>query len=132
MTRLAHSFREDLRFTKMIFAILVAILAYRRANENGRNGIVWALGGIGVFVGTQMLVTFGAGILIGLGIGFLGWPDDLYEDAVFTWPVTLFAIAMSVLTSWLLLRYLSKPVNPEPTEMAPPPPPPTFGHGGQS
>ena len=108
----------------MIFAIVVAILAYRRANENGRPGIVWAIAGLAVFIGTQMLVTFGAGILAGLGIAFLDWSEELYDDTMFVGPVTVIALGASVLTSWLLLRYLDKPIVSTPVDMTPPPPPP--------
>jgi len=112
--------------SKMIFAIITAVLAYRRAKENGRNGLLWALAGAGVFIGAQMLVTFGAGIFVGLGVAFLDWPETIYDDAMFVGPITVVAILVSVLASWLLLRYLDKPINEDPVDLPPPPPPPVF------
>ena len=114
----------------MIIALVVAYLAYKYANENGRNGILWALAGIAVFIGTQMLVTFGGGILIGIGAGVLGWGEGAYDDPALVWPITLLAIVISVFNSWLLLRYVSKPVESEPAIIQPPPPP-TFGDDEQ-
>ncbi len=111
----------------MIFAIVIAVLAYRRARDNGRNGFLWAVIGAGVFIGAQMLVTFGAGILAGLGIAFLGWPETIYDDTMFVGPISVVAIGVSVLASWLLLRYLDKPLNAVPADL-PPPPPPVFGN----
>jgi hypothetical protein len=114
----------------MIFAIITAVLAYRRANENGRRGFLWALAGAGVFIGAQLIVTFGAGILLGLGVELLGWPETIYDETMVVGPITVVALGTSIFGSWLLLRYLDKPVNPEPVDLPTPPPPPTFGQIG--
>lgn len=112
----------------MIFAIITAVLAYRTASENGRNGLLWAVAGASVFIGAQMVVTFGAGIFMGLGVEFLAWPETIYDDTMFVGPVTVVALGASILASWLLLRYLGKPVNDEPADLPPPPPPPVFSN----
>ena len=110
----------------MIFAIVAAVLAYRRANENGRNGLLWAFIAAGVFVGTQVGISVGAGILLGFGAGIFGWPEEIFDDPRFVWPITGVAIAVSILATWLILRYLDRPAVPDvPTDL-PPPPPPTF------
>ena len=114
----------------MIFAIITAVLAYRRANENGRRGLLWALAGAGVFIGAQLIVTFGAGILLGLGVELLGWPETIYDEGAVVGPITVIALGMSFLASWLLLRYLNKPIDQEPVDLPPPPPPPAFGQAG--
>ena len=114
----------------MIFAIITAVLAYRRAKENGRNGLLWAVAGALVFIGAQLIVTFGAGIFIGLGVQFLGWPETIYDETMVVGPITVFGIGGSILASWLLLRYLDKPINEEPLDL-PPPPPPTFDQAGE-
>lgn len=111
----------------MILAIITAILAYRRAKDNGRNPWIWALVGAAVFIGAQMIVTFGAGILMGLGVEFLGWSETVFDDTMVIGPVTIVALGASFLASWLLLRYLDKPLSPEPVTGPPPPPPPVFG-----
>ena len=108
----------------MILAIITAYLAYKRAKENGRNGLLWAAVGAGVFIGAQLVVSLGAGVLAGFGIAILGWPESLYEEAIFVGPVTVIGIGASILASWILLRYLGKPIDQEPADL--PPPPPTF------
>jgi hypothetical protein len=114
----------------MILAIVVAIWAYRRANENGRNGIIWAIAAAATWVGTQLIVSAGAGVAAAIGIEFLGWPEYLYDDSVFTVAVTILAIAMSILSTWLLFRFvLNKPVGADAIHVGTseaPPPPPTF------
>ena len=112
---------------KMIFAIITAILAYRRAKENGRNGLLWAAIGAVVFIGAQLIVTLGAGFLLGMGIAFLGWSESIYDDTMFVGPITVVAIGASIFASWLLLRYLNRPINEEPFDLPSPPPPPIFG-----
>jgi|RhiMetStandDraft_4_1073278.scaffolds.fasta_scaffold381925_1 hypothetical protein len=107
----------------MVFAIITAWLAYKKANESGRNGILWALIGIGVFIGTQLIVSLGVGVLLGFGILLFGWPETIID--AYTWPITIVAIAASFGASWLLLRYLDRPLSVE--DSYSPPPPPSFG-----
>ena len=110
----------------MVFAIVTAWLSYRKANESGRNGILWAWAGAGVFIGTQLAVSLGIGLLLGFGMLALGWPETIIED--YNWPVTIVAIAASFGASWLLLRYLDRPAVEIEENTNTPPPPPTFGH----
>ena len=107
----------------MILALITAWLAYKKANESGRNGIVWAIVGVGVFIGTQVIVQLGLGVLLGLGMLAFDWPESLIDT--YTWPITIVSIVASFGTSWLLLRYLDRPLNLE-DPYSPPPPPPTF------
>ena len=107
----------------MLLAIITAWLAYKKANENGRNGILWAVIGAAVFIGTQLVVAVGFGLFLGLGQGLWGWPDSMYED--YTWPITIVAIVASFGASWLLLKYLDR--VPESDSFPEPPPPPSFG-----
>lgn len=109
----------------MIFAIIAAIMAYRKAKDSQRNGWLWALAAAGVFIGTQWVVSIGAGLLMGFGIALFGWPESMFDDMMYIGPVTAVAIGASILTTWLLLRYLDRPVAEEqPVDL--PPPPPTF------
>ena len=105
----------------MLFAIITAWLAYKRASENGRNGVLWGAVGVGVFIGIQLAVSLGAGVALGLGQAIYGWPDSIYDSL--TLPITVVAIAFSFLGSWLLLKYLDRPLNEDIYEQAPPPPP---------
>jgi hypothetical protein len=117
----------------MIFAIVVAIWAYRRANENGRNGLLWALAAVATWIGTQLIVSVGAGIAAGMGIELLGWPEDLYDSSGFTAAITILAIVMSILATWLLFKFMSRPVDAEPIPVGSPepPPPPVFNQDNQ-
>jgi formate hydrogenlyase subunit 3/multisubunit Na+/H+ antiporter MnhD subunit len=108
----------------MLLAIITAWLAYKRARENGRNPILWAAIGVCVFIGIQFAVTLGAGIALGLGGAFYGWPETTYDR--FSIPITLVAMALSFAGSWFLLRYLERPLVPE-ASFSTPPPPPDFG-----
>lgn len=107
----------------MIFAIVAAWLAYRKAKDTGRNAIKWAFIAVAVFVGTQLIVGLGVGIMLGFGMALFGWSQEITEG-VYTIPVTLVAIFASFGTTWLLLRYLDK--TPEEETFVTPPPPPNF------
>jgi flagellar biosynthesis protein FliQ len=113
----------------MIFAIVAAILAYRKASGAGRRGWPWTLAAAGVFVGTQWIVWIIAVLLMGLGIAFFDWRASIIEETVFVGPITVVAIGASVFTTWLLFRYLDRPLFENHSgELYPQhPPPPTFG-----
>lgn len=107
----------------MLFAIVAAWLAYRKAKETGRNAIKWAFIAVAVFVGTQLIVGLAVGIMLGLGIVLFGWSQEIAEK-VYTIPANIIAIFASFGTTWLLLRYLDK--IPEEDTFVTPPPPPNF------
>ena len=106
----------------MIFAILSAWLAYKKAKAANRNGILWAIIAAGTFIGTQLLIQFGFGILIGLGIRFRGWSAALLDT--YSIPITIVAVIISFGSTWLVLHYLDN--LPEEEIFAAPPPPPDF------
>ena len=108
---------------KMIFAIVAALLAYKKAKDSGRNGILWAFIAVGVFIGTQLLVSIGVGIFLELGVAFLGWSDNVLTDD-YTIPITIITFIASFVATWLVLRYLNK--IPEDVTFVSPPPPPNF------
>lgn len=103
----------------MIFALITAWLAYKRAVQNGRNGILWALAGAGVFIGTQLAVTFAIGIFLGIGMGLFDWSESIFDDYSFL--ISAVGVVASFISSWLLLRYLDK-VPDEGFEKPPAPP----------
>ena len=43
----------------------------------------------------QMIVTFGAGILMGLGVEFLGWSETVFDDTMVVGPLTIVALGAS-------------------------------------
>lgn len=108
----------------MIFAILTAVLAYRKAKENDRNAVLWAIAGAGVFIGTQLLISIAIGIGLGLAQVIWEWPDTIYDT--YDLPVRIIAIVGSFLASWLLLKFIERKPVPE-GSLPTPPPPPTFG-----
>ena len=104
----------------MLFTILAIWFGYKKGRDSGRNGVLWGAICGGAFIGTQLLVTFGAGILLGLGIAFWGWSETVFESyQIF---ITIVAIIASVGTLFLIFKYLDRTPD-EPVEMAPPPPP---------
>jgi hypothetical protein len=112
----------------MLLTILAVIFGYRKARDTGRNPVLWAVSCGGAFIGTQLIVTFGAGIVLGLGVALLGWKESLFDDL--TWVITLVAIVLSVVVLLLIFKYLDR-VPPDEPEIAPPPPP-TFHGDDQS
>jgi hypothetical protein len=105
----------------MIFALISAWLAYKRAKANNRNAILWAFIAAATFLGTQLIVSVGCGIILGIGIQLFGWSDSVFET--YNLPITIVAVIASFGTTWLLLRYLDK--IPEEEGFIPPPSPPT-------
>jgi hypothetical protein len=107
----------------MIIAILAFYFGYKKGKESGRSGVLWALICGFAFLGTQLAVGLGVGIVIALGAGLWGWSETLYDDMAL--PINLVAIVLSIAVLLLILRYLGR-VPDEPTVDAPPPPP-VFG-----
>ena len=106
----------------MIFAIISAWLAYKKAKAANRNAILWAIIAAATFIGTQLIIQFGFGILLGLGINFLGWSESILDT--YSIPITILAVIVSFGSTWLVLRYLDK--IPEDEVFVQPPPPPNF------
>ena len=107
----------------MIFALISAWLAYKKAKAASRNAILWALIAAGTFIGTQLIITFGAGIILGLGVELFGWSDSIFD--AYSIPITVLAVIASFGSTWLVLRYLDK-IPEEEIFMTPPPPPTNF------
>ena len=113
----------------MIYAIVAAILAYKKASQNGRNGWLLAIAGAALFIGTQLVISTGAGFLIGIGVAFFGWSESMFDDTLYVGPITVVAVGASILATWILLRYLDKPLAEDDNSPLPPPPP-NFGPNG--
>jgi Cu/Ag efflux pump CusA len=106
----------------MIFFFVAAWLAYKRAKENGRNGIVWALITSVSFIAAQLITGMAIGLAIFAATGFDGTGDEIIDR--FAIVINIAGIVVSILVVWLILRYLSK--VPEDGSFTPPPAPPTF------
>jgi MFS family permease len=107
----------------MLFAIIAAWIAYRRANDTNRNGILWAVIAGVSFIGTQFLVAFGIGAFVGLGIALWGWPENTWNNYELLF--TAIAVILSFIPTLLILRFLGT-VPDEPAYSDPPPPPTKF------
>lgn len=106
----------------MLLTILAIWFGYKKGRDTGRNGVLWGAICGGAFIGTQLLVSMGAGIFMGLGIAFWGWPETIFDDNQIL--VTIGAIIASIVTLFFIFKYLDRvPDDPVATE---PPPPPTF------
>jgi Na+/citrate or Na+/malate symporter len=106
----------------MILVILAAIMAYRKALATERNGWKWAGITSGAFIATQLVIQFGGGVLLGLGIAFAGWSENVLDT--YNIIITIISVIASFIVMWLILRYLDK--VPEEQVFTPPPPPPNF------
>jgi hypothetical protein len=111
----------------MLLVILAIWFGYKKAKATGRNPFLWAAVAGLTYAGVQLLVGMAFGVAIGLGIELLGWPESTYDDL--TWLITIVAIAASLLSIYLLFRYLDR--VPTDDEATPPPPPPTFEQNDQ-
>ena len=104
----------------MILAILFAYLGYKRANDAGRNGILWAFIAAGVFIGTQVIVGLSIGIVMGFGIEFFGWSESIFSDYEILY--TIIAIVISCATGFLTLKLADRPLVENNIVNEPPPP----------
>ena len=104
----------------MIFAIISAWLAYRKAKDSGRSPILWAAIAAATFIGTQLAVQFAIGIFLGVGVAAFGWSENAFET--YSIPSTLVAVVASFGSTWLVLHYLDR-IPEDATAVAPPPPP---------
>lgn len=106
----------------MILAILAIWFGYKKARDTGRNPFLWAAICGGTFIGVQLLVEFFIRVIMGVGVEAFGWSETVYED--FSWVYTIVAMAASILSVYLLFRFLDHVPDEEPATE--PPPPPTF------
>ena len=107
----------------MLFAIISAVLAYRKAKDTGRNGWLWAFIAAATFIGTQLIAALGLGVIAGLILLSTGQTEADLDK--FNIVVTILAVILSFGTTWLVLKYLDK--TPSEEIFTEPPPPPNFG-----
>lgn len=62
-----------------------------------------------VYIGTQLIVGAVIGIFLGIGVALLEWPESVFDD--YTLLINIVAIAAAFLASWLLLKFLDRPVK---------------------
>ncbi|MEP6944400.1 MAG: hypothetical protein ABJA02_00665 [Acidobacteriota bacterium] len=106
----------------MLLIILAIWFGYKKARNSGRNPFYWAAIAGGVFLGAQLAVGLGFGVLFGFAQEVWGWTDE--KVAGYNSLLGIPAIIASVIALLLVFRYLDKvPATPVQTE---PPPPPDF------
>lgn len=94
----------------------------RLARERNRSALKWSLLGIGAWIGTEVVVAVGLGILYAAGVIFWGWPER--EPMVFTLLFYVAALAAAIGGFALVRRTLSN--LPNQNEFLQPPPPARF------
>ena len=106
----------------MIFAILFAWLGYKRATAAGKNGILWGFLAAITFIGSQLIVNLAVGVFMGIGVGIWGWSESIFDK--YELIVNIFAVALSFVTGFLVIKVADK--NPTQEVIDSPPPPPKF------
>jgi hypothetical protein len=114
-----------------IVAIVVfTIQVYKSAASNNRNAAGWAVLTVILGIGIQFVVPVFIGLALGIYIAATGGDVDGIQASYFG----LFAvigvagIILSIVGMYLVMRYVSKVPDDDPSVYAPPPPPPTFGN----
>jgi hypothetical protein len=110
----------------MLLAILFAYFGYKKASESGRNGILWAIIAVLVFLSSQFLLGLAAGITVLIGSISFGWSEKILDENGVI--LNLFGIAAGLGGGFLVLWYLGRPIRPikEEESIEEPPPPPEF------
>jgi hypothetical protein len=104
----------------MLFAIISAVLAYRKAKDTGRNGFLWAVIAAATFIGTQLVVALILGLALGVIIVSTNGTDADFDK--FGIVLSIIAVIISFISTWAVLKYLDR--VPEPDNFTTPPPPP--------
>lgn len=99
----------------------------RLARERGRSALRWSLLGIASWIGAELLVFFGAGVLYAVGEVMLGWPAVI--PAGFKALAYLLALGSALLTVTIVSRILMRVQKDE--YLPGPPPPPEFSPGSE-
>lgn len=106
----------------MLLAILFAYYGYKKANESGRNGVLWGFIALAVFIGSQLIAGLALGIGLGIGVAAFGWSESVFEDYDIVFRIV--GIIAGIIGGYLVLKYLSR--IPQDETYNAPPPPPTF------
>lgn len=105
----------------MILAILFAYWGYKKADETGRNKILWAIVMAVTFIGVQLIAGIIIGLVLAAGVGLWGWSENAFET--YYWPLNIFGVALSVGVCSGILYLLGRSPAIAMEDSAPPPPP---------
>lgn len=92
----------------------------RLARERSRSALRWSLLGMGAWLGAELLVLFGFGLVYGVGIEIAGWPTPI--PAGLRMAVYVAALVAALLSATMVSRILTRKPK-EQTFLSPPPPP---------
>ena len=92
----------------------------RLARERNRSALAWSLIGIGAWIGAEVLVVFGGGLLYGTGMFLFGWSEDIPAGV----QLLLYLVALgAAIGSVTIVRRILQSRSQEKSEPLPPPPP---------
>lgn len=94
----------------------------RLARERNRSALAWSFLGIAVWIGAELVIVFGIGMLYGVGTLIFDWPEDMPAGLKLVAYIVALLGALGSVT--LLSRILSR--RPGEESYGAPPPPPEF------
>lgn len=100
--------------------IIIAIRIYKTAKRSGRNAILWTIAAIGIYLGIQIGVVVGCGIISVFGQELLGWSENYFNKYILL--INGISVILSLLGILILSNYISR-IPKEETFIEPPPPP---------
>jgi hypothetical protein len=90
----------------LVFGIFYTWTVYGKAKKKGRSPIQWAGIAAATFIGTEVFILVSFGVIYGLGENSWGWSEHWIETREI--PITVFALAISIFTNWLVMCQLNK------------------------
>lgn len=100
----------------------------RLARERQRSAVVWSLFGIAGWIGAELIVALGLGVIYELGVLSLDWQPEMSAGFRFFSYIAALGAAIGgfTLVRYVLLRKSAYPSESHASLMTPPPPPPQF------
>ena len=103
----------------MLLAIIFIWQGYKKGRDSGRNGILWGAICGASFIGIQLLVGLGIGILAGIGVAAWGWSPKILDDYWIL--ISIISWIPAIITVLIIFKYLGR-IPDTPVETPPPPP----------
>ena len=94
----------------------------RLARERNRSALTWSLMGVGAWLGAELFVLFGAGLIYGTGSVLFGWPEQISAGLRFLCYIVALVAAIGAVT--IVRRTLYSRSQDQYIPL--PPPPPSF------
>lgn len=108
----------------IIILIVLLTKVYKSAESANKKGWIWVLYGFGAYLGVQLAIGLGYGLLLGIGEEFWGWDGSSDSGSMIF--ISIIGLVLSVVAI-LVVNYLAgRIVVSENADFVEPPPPPTF------